>query len=84
MTDHNSHMNTNTQRTAESRDAQPTGEITSEGIRITLRGCAFQLALWIACRQSRINDAALDGGQLILNWKGRSPPSIAGEIKTRL
>ncbi|HLJ80031.1 MAG TPA: hypothetical protein VKT52_01015 [Ktedonobacterales bacterium] len=75
---------TNNQHVSGPPAAQPIGEITSEGTRITLRGCALQLALWIARRQSRINDAALDGGQLILNWKGVSSPSISGEIKTRL
>lgn len=79
MADHN----TNTQHAEGPRRAQPIGEITSEGTRTTLRGCALQLALWIARRQGRINDA-LDGGQLILNWKGVSSPSISGEIKTRL
>lgn len=69
---------------AGAREVPPVGELTSGSLRLTLRGCALQLALWIAFHQNRINEAAPDCGQLILNWKGDHPPSITAEIKTRL
>jgi hypothetical protein len=65
-------------------ERHPIGELISGGSRFTLRGCALQLAIWIARHQGRINDTAPDGGQLLLHWKGIHPPSIVAEIRTRL
>ncbi|HLZ23759.1 MAG TPA: hypothetical protein VKQ30_16735 [Ktedonobacterales bacterium] len=66
------------------QESLPSGSIVTGESRVTVRGCALQLTLWIARHQSRINETTPEGGQLTLNWKGEFPPSITGEIRTRL
>lgn len=61
-----------------------TGELRYEGARLTLRGRALRLMLWLAAHQSRINETAPESGQIWLTWKGDGPRSIDGDIKTRL
>lgn len=81
MPDPNDYHDTHHERPPAS--TPPPGELHCGGSRIPLHGRAFQLALWIARHQPRIN-AAADAGQLTLHWKGADTLSIAGEIRTRL
>lgn len=82
MPDPNDHHDSHHDRPPAS--APPVGELHWGSSHIILRDHAFELALWIARHQPRINDTAAESGQLILYWKGARRPAIAGEIRTRL
>jgi|GEM_PF-1074486 len=59
-------------------------DLRCEGMRVTLRGRALRLILWLAAHQSRINESAPESGQIWLTWKGEGPNSITGDIRTKL
>ena len=61
-----------------------TGELRYRGLRVHLSGRALRLILWIAARQTRLNETAPESGQLWLSWKGDGQRSIDGDIRTRL
>lgn len=60
------------------------GELRYRGLRVPLSGRALRLILWIAARQTRLNETAPESGQLWLTWKGDGLASIDGDIRTRL
>jgi hypothetical protein len=60
------------------------GELRFGSQRVRLRGRALSLILWLAGHQRRINETALESGQIWLTWKGEGPRSIDGDIRTRL
>jgi hypothetical protein len=59
-------------------------ELRCAGMRMTLRGRALSLILWLASHQTRINESAPECGQIWLTWKGNGPKSITGDIRTKL
>ncbi len=66
------------------RRDEPEGELRVGGQRVTLRGRALRLILWLAWHQGRVNAVAPESGQLWMSWKGEGESSITGDIRTGL